>query len=114
MKREFRLSQAKDIKRVRQSGKSYAHPLMVLVTLFNDQQKSRFGIIAGRSIGNAVERNRAKRLLRAALQPFLPVIAPGWDIMIIARHRMVDTTFKETQKALKILLQRAAMYQENA
>jgi ribonuclease P protein component len=112
VKRRFRLTQSVDIKRVRQLGKSYAHPLIVLVLLSNGQLRSRFGIVAGRSIGGAVQRNRAKRLLRAALQPLLPKINPGWDLLLIARQGMGGTVYSETQKTLTILLQRARIYQE--
>jgi ribonuclease P protein component len=112
VKRRFRLTQSTDIKRVRHLGKSYAHPLIVLVVLSNEQQGSRIGIVTGRSIGGAVQRNRAKRLLRAALQPLLTAINPGWDLLLIARQGMGGAVYSETQKALTILLQRARIYQE--
>ena len=112
MKRRFRLTQSTDIKRVRHLGKSYAHPLIVLVVLSNEQQRSRIGIVAGKSIGGAVQRNRAKRQLRTALQPLLPEINPGWDLLLIARQGIGRAAYHETQKAVTILLQRARIYQE--
>jgi ribonuclease P protein component len=112
VKRRFRLTQSTDIKRVRQLGKSYAHPLIVLVLLSNEQKRSRIGIIAGKAIGGAVQRNRAKRLLRASLQPLLPAINPGWDLLLIARKGMAGARFQEAQKALTVLLQRAKINQE--
>jgi ribonuclease P protein component len=110
VKRRFRLTQSTDIKRVRHLGKSYAHPLIVLVVLSNEQQGSRIGIIAGKSVGGAVQRNRAKRQLRAALQPLLPEINPGWDLLLIARQAIGRAAFHETQSALTNLLQRARIY----
>jgi len=97
-----------DIKRVRRFGESFAHPLIVLIGLPNDREDSRFAVSAGRSAGNAVQRNRAKRLIRAALQNLMPTIANGWDFVIIARRPLADSNCQKTQAALKSLLRKAA------
>ncbi len=112
MNRRFRLTRSANFERVRRFGKSYAHPLVVLIALPNQAESSRFGVAAGRSVGNAVRRNRAKRLLRSALQQQLPVIKPGWDVVLIARHRMAGATFQQTVTALASLLGRAKLLQE--
>ena len=109
MNRRFRLRRSADFKRVRRLGKSFAHPLIVLIKLSNEYGRSRFAVAAGRSVGNAVRRNRAKRLLRAALQPQLELIKPGWDVLLIARQPLADSTFVDTQLALASLLQRAQL-----
>ena len=95
--------------RVRRLGKSYAHPLLVLVMLPNETESTRFAVSAGRSVGNAVQRNRAKRLIRAALHLLVSVIVPGWDIILIARRPLASATFAQTQSALQQLLQRARL-----
>lgn len=95
--------------RVRRFGKTYAHPLLVLVTLPNEIQSTRIAVSAGRSVGNAVHRNRAKRLIRAALHLLVSVLPPGWDIILIARRPLAMATFSQTQNALLLLLQRAGL-----
>ena len=107
MNRRFRLASSADFKRVRRFGKSFAHPLVVLIALRNELEQSRFGVAAGRSVGNAVERNRAKRLVRAALQPLIPSIKPGWDIVCLARHPLPSVKCQDVQTALTALLKRA-------
>jgi len=107
VKRRFRLTRTTDFLRVRQLGKSYAHPLIVLVALPGQQDISRFGVIASRTIGKAVQRNRAKRLMRAAVQSLLPEIKPGWDIVLIARRSLPGAALMQTQAALAALLRRA-------
>ena len=112
MKRSFRLTSTTDFERVRRFGKSYAHPFIVLVVLQNEMDQSRIGVAAGRSIGNAVQRNRAKRLLRESIRPLIPGIPPGWDLIILARKPMIDARFDKIGKALTVLLTQAHLLEE--
>lgn len=96
-----------DIKRVRRFGTSFAHPLVVLYFYENDHDRNRFAVSAGKSVGNAVNRNRAKRLIRAALQKILPDIQEGYDMLLIAREPLAASNCQETKKALKSLFERA-------
>jgi ribonuclease P protein component len=107
MNRRYRLSSSADFKRVRRSGKSHAHPFAVLVSCPNDLPVPRFGFTAGRSIGSAVKRNRAKRLLREAIRIHLPVIKPGFDIVLIARPPLLDADWAELTRAVSRLLEKA-------
>ena len=141
MQRKFRLTRSEDFKRVRRSGKSYAHPLVVLIVQAHDQRsitsqadrgaaartgpraiggspmdkrrsaiqqpRVRVGVTAGRTVGTAVYRNRAKRLLREAMRSLLPSITPGLDLILIARPGLVSASLEETRQALLTLLQRA-------
>lgn len=109
MKRKFRLRKSTDFKRVRRLGKSYAHPFVVLIKHPNHEGISRFGVAAGRSIGNAVERNRAKRRLREIIRPRISKILEGWDIVFLARHAIHHATSVELQTALDELIKRAEL-----
>lgn len=112
MNRRFRLTRSTDFERVRRTGKSYAHPLIVLIIAPQPGGNIRLGVAAGRAVGSAVQRNRAKRLLRHAVQQFLPQMKPGWDAVLIARRAMADATFQQTVTALADLLRRARLLQE--
>lgn len=107
MQRKFRLTRSTDFKRVRRSGKSYAHPFVVLVIQASEAPKVRVGVTAGRSVGGAVQRNRAKRLLREAMRPLLPQLIPGWDLILIARPALASSSLEEIRQALTSLLRRA-------
>jgi ribonuclease P protein component len=109
VQRRFRLSRSDDFKRVRRSGKSYAHPLVVLVTQASEHQQVRIGVTAGKTIGTAVHRNRAKRLLREAMRPLIPSLASGWDLILVARPALVTATLEDTRSALNNLLTRAKL-----
>jgi len=112
--RRQRLTKSQDVQRVRKSGRSYAHPLAVLVTRRNDLDRTRFAVGAGRSLGGAVRRNRAKRRLRAALRALTPRIAPGWDVLLLARDTTPSARWPELQQAVAGLLRRAGLLTEYA
>ena len=112
MKRKFRLTSATDFKRVRRYGKSFAHPLVVLVAHPNDLNTSRIGVSAGRSVGNAVQRNRVKRQLREIIRPIISEIHNGWDIVILARSGCKKEKFDKIQTAITELFIRAQLYQK--
>jgi ribonuclease P protein component len=90
-------------------GKSYAHPLVVLIKARNNQVQTRIGITAGSAVGNAVQRNRAKRRLRAAIQLHLPVLLPGWDLILIARKPITGARYDQIEACLQALLKKAEL-----
>ena len=69
----------------------------------------RVGVSAGLAVGNAVKRNRAKRLLRAAMNGFLGQTSPGSDLVLIARSPLSQADLLETRAALTNLLKRAGL-----
>ncbi len=112
MKRKFRLTRATDFKRVRRFGKSYAHPLIVLITLPGEEMTVQVGVAASRSVGKAVDRNRAKRRIRSAVESLMAEIKPGWKIIVLARKPVVTVEYKEIKAALKELLKEADLLVE--
>jgi len=98
---------------VRLSGESYAHPLLVLILQAGNDPDSRFAVTAGKSIGNAVQRNRAKRLLRESLREVITDFPPGYRGILIARKPLVDASCSQTSAALKSLLNKAKIGPSN-
>lgn len=107
MKRRFRLRKSSELKRVRREGKTYAHPLVVLQVLDRPDDRFHIGIVATRSLGNAVKRNYAKRRLREALRPMLKKISPGRDLVLVARPPILQADFETLTLALNSLLSKA-------
>ncbi len=80
---------------------------MVLVCLRNDLHHNRFGFTASRRVGNAVRRNRARRLLRESIRLRFATIEPGWDIIFIARPAILNKSFHQVDEACGRLLKKA-------
>jgi ribonuclease P protein component len=99
--------------RVRRFGESFAHPLVVLIIKDVKSPLTRFAITAGTALGNAVKRNRAKRLLRAGLGKLINKIKPGYNGILIARKSLLESSSKEAEKALELLFRQAGIYKED-
>ena len=104
VKRRFRLKASQEIRKIRQAGLSYSNPLVVLITSPNLGTKTKLAVIASRSVGGAVQRNRCKRLIRAGLNPFLNQIEEGHNILLIARSQLLNAKFEEIEQAIFSLL----------
>jgi ribonuclease P protein component len=85
-----------DFQKVYRQGKRYDGPLMTAFVLPNKLSHNRFGITASRkALGNAVQRNRAKRLLRETFRlqrSAFPELLQGYDWVINAKRSLI--TFK--------------------
>jgi ribonuclease P protein component len=113
----LRLRSAKDFERVWREGQSHAHPLVVLVSCRRPTEAqapgsgaaplTRCGFVAGKKVGSAVRRNRAKRLLREAVRARQAALAGGWDLVFVARPPLAEATLGQTQAAVNQLLKRA-------
>lgn len=112
MKRRFRLTRSTDFQRVRRIGKSYAHPLVVLLVAPNELEQVRIGVVAGRAVGTAVHRNRSKRRVRACIERFLPCLAAGWDLVFLSRKPMDQAEYQDICVAIEALLKRSGILRE--
>ena len=86
----IKLKENRDFRRAYNKGKSYVSPFVVVYVNKNRTNNIRLGITAGKKIGKAVERNRAKRVITAAFASVLPNIREGLDFVIVARTRILD------------------------
>ena len=84
MQRELRLTGSKRFSLIHKEGRGLANRLLVLKSIPNDLDRSRFGFMVGKRIGSAVIRNKVKRRLREITR--LTPVKAGRDIVFIARR----------------------------
>ena len=111
MQRRFRLRRGEDFAHLRQVGLTYHHRLMMLSVTQNDLMHNRYGVIVSRGLGNAVTRNRTRRLLREAARLLHPRLTVGYDVVIIARRPIVAQPFETIQRTLEELFRQAKLVQ---
>lgn len=112
MEKQNRLRKSADFQRVRQHGKSFAHPLVVLIFIPNRQDLVRIGITTGKSIGNAVQRNRTKRVIKAAISNLIPEIKSGYDLVLQARKPAAKAKSTQLEIPIRSLLEKAGILQQ--
>ncbi len=113
MDRSIRLNHTLDIQKVRRNGKSIGHPFFVLIHLQDKTVESALvGVIASKAVGGAVERNRAKRVLRSAAAALHDHIAPDSMILLLARQPILDHDTPEITEILAGQLKKAGIFRE--
>ena len=89
-----------DFLRLYRRGKSLASPAGICYLMPNKLGVIRLGLTTSKKIGGAVQRNRARRVLRAAFREILPRFQSGYDIVLVARTK---TTFIKSTALTPIL-----------
>ena len=82
VERKLRLRREAEVKRTRAKGRAWADGPLVARVLPNglEPPQNRYAVIAGKQVGKAHERNRAKRLVREAIRALHPRLRPGHDV----------------------------------
>lgn len=81
------INQNREFQRVYAKGKSFVSPGLVSYVLRNRKGTVRLGITTSRKTGNAVRRNRSRRVIREAFRAVCPAVSPGYDLVFVARVR---------------------------
>ncbi len=109
MERRLRLRHGADFRRVRVHGRHHSGRLLRMLVAAGNCAHNRYGVVAGKGLGNAVKRNRARRLLREALRALHPHLRPGHDLVLVARPAMVGVSMSSLRAALARQMRRAGL-----
>ncbi len=85
-----------------------AHHIM----LENPEKKylNRLGVAVSKKLGNAVTRNRAKRVIRAAYRAIEAELHTGYLVVISARHDICSAKSTDVERELREAFDRISMY----
>ena len=108
--RTARIKQGRDFSRVRQVGERLTTGCLVANwQRLPAQTHSRLGVITSGKIGNAVKRNRARRLLREAFRLHQVDLVCPVDLVVVARASIVGKGFAVVERDLLTTLRRAGL-----
>lgn len=105
------LKENKDFRRIYYRGKSKASSALVTYAVKSRLPYTRVGITSGKKIGGAVERNRARRLIRAAFSQYENRLNGNWDIVFVARTRTTQVKMQTVAEQMEAQLKELGILQ---
>ena len=113
--REMRVKQGRDFSRVRQAGQRLVMGCLIANWLqLPAGSNSRLGVVTSGKVGNAVVRNRARRLLREAFRLHQHDLSQPMDLVLVARNSISGKTFSGVEKDYLATLRRAGLLKEKS
>lgn len=106
----MRIKQGRDFSRVRQNGKRLVLGCLIANWLaLPAPAPTRLGVVTSGKIGNAVVRNRARRLMREAFRVHQYDLVQPLDLVLVARNSIADKSFAEVEKDFLTILRKAGL-----
>ncbi|WP_438445188.1 ribonuclease P protein component [Gorillibacterium sp. sgz5001074] len=113
MQKENRLTRREDFNKVYRHGKSSANHQFVVYIMPQSAavpgESFRLGVSVSKKVGNAVVRNRIRRLVKEIVRHNGEKIAPRTDMILIARKPAAEMEYAEMEKSVLHVLKRAGI-----
>ncbi|HEU5397400.1 MAG TPA: ribonuclease P protein component [Verrucomicrobiae bacterium] len=108
--RAMRIQQGRDFSRVRQDGQRLVHGCLIANwRKLPEDSTSRLGVVTSAKIGNAVVRNRARRLFREAFRRHQHDFSGPIDLVLVARASIAGRAFADVEKDFLTTLRKAGL-----
>ena len=91
----------RDYQRIYRRGRSYVSPVLVTYAIKTKNNNLRIGITTSKKVGKAVQRNRCRRVIRAAFAQLQADQSASYDIIFVARTRTAYCKSYEVEKAMR-------------
>ena len=98
-----RLRNTEQFQKVFATRCSVADDMLILFAAPNDLSYCRLGLSVSKKVGNAVVRNRWKRLIREAFRTSQSVLPDGLDLVVLPQRNVDVQTVKHLDKSLQRL-----------
>ena len=106
------LKKKKDFQAVYSRGESYANRFLVLYVFRSNGFQGKVGFAAGKKLGNAVKRNRVKRLLRESYRLHQEEIEEGISLLLVGRKAALSAKCQDVERAFLALSRKAGICTE--
>ncbi len=95
------ITKNRDFRRVYNKGKYFSSPILITYIIRNRLNSTRVGITASKKTGNAVKRNRSRRIIREAFRSLKNSVKSGLDIIFVARAKTSGVKTNDILKDMK-------------
>ena len=112
--RSYSLKRHKEFRYTYRVGRTHSMPLMTLVYAKSRNETIRIGFSVSKRVGNAVQRNRAKRRMRECITPMVNRLKGGCNIVLIAKPEVLTAPFTELRQQMETLLKRCGVWEDEA
>ena len=103
------LRKKSDFSNIYNKGKSIGGKYVVLFYRKNDLSYNRRAFLASKKVGKSVQRNRARRLMRESYRALEERLAPGSDMIFIARKTICDLKCADVKKSIEAALKKSGI-----
>jgi ribonuclease P protein component len=103
-RRDERIRRRTEFQQVYEHGARIHGRFSTIFALPNQQARGRLGIAATKKLGGAVQRNRAKRLIREIFRH--NKIAAGFDVVVVPRRELLETSLTDLEADYRAALGR--------
>ena len=111
---ELTLRKQNDFSHVYKQGKSRGGRFAVIIYKKNGLKYTRTAFVASKKVGNSVDRNRSRRLMREAYRSIESNIKRGYDIIFVARASIKECKESDVERQLKKSLEGAGILTGNS
>lgn len=109
--RAARLQKSKDFKDVFKKGRGVQDGRLFLKAHTVKHGNIRFGIVVSKQVAaKATERNHIKRLLREALQDFLPSFKPGHNIILVTLPGLTLANLEDAKQKVLSIIKKTSLF----
>jgi len=107
------MKESRDFARLKRDGKRLASGcLLANWQIRPEALTSRLGVVTSRKLGNAVVRNRARRLLREVFRSHRNELVPRVDLVLVARQSIVGKHFADVESDFLTMVRKAGLCQQ--
>ncbi len=109
MLQEYRLKKKYQFNYVYKVGKTCHGRFILLVFSPSKNKNVKVGISVSKKVGNAVKRNRARRIIREGITPYLEKMEPNFNVIVVAKPSIDGLKMPEVRADILATLSKAGL-----
>lgn len=110
--KQLTLKKNHEFQRLYRRGASAVGGCLVVYCRRNRLRRNRVGLTASTKLGNAVQRNRARRRMRETYRLNAERLRSGWDLILVARTRTLTVSWPELNATFRRLCKKLGLLRD--